>query len=195
MIQELRALMALELPRKKYLITGAPQCFLKVVNNVIQPEANMGGMIASVAFDALFIQFYNNPSCSANSSDQATIGGTGFNYKTWVHQLASTPNFATKLYLGLPANAIDVSNPSDVLLPLRVKSLVAEYQSDSQFGGVMLWEATGALASIVTPAQVPGIAIPANTTYFQWVKQYCLQPFAPPPPTSTSSTVTSTTTT
>jgi len=188
MIKMLRSYMnnATAISGKKYLITGAPQCVL--------PEINMGSMIAAVEFDALYIQFYNNPSCSANATVTST---TGFNYATWVTKLQGTPNSATKLYIGLPGSASDVSalNPHDFLLPLRVQQLVNNTVSSSQFGGVMIWEATGALGSIVTTAQVPWIG--SNVTYFAWVKEYCLLPFAPPPPppTSSSSTVTSTTTT
>lgn len=75
MINKLRSLFATD-SANTYKISGAPQCPI--------PEPNMGAMIAAAKFDMLFIQFYNNPYCSAyqlvrpdgNPSD-------AFNFDDW----------------------------------------------------------------------------------------------------------------
>lgn len=55
------------------IITGAPQC----------PTSDtyfyMKELIQEAAFDALFIQFYNNPVCDTLSSG----AGNKFNYDDW----------------------------------------------------------------------------------------------------------------
>ena len=72
LINKLRSLYATD-SSKQYYITGAPQCPI--------PEPNMGAMIAAAKFDLLFIQFYNNPYCSAYQVVRNSNGA--FNFDDW----------------------------------------------------------------------------------------------------------------
>ncbi|CAG8978340.1 hypothetical protein HYALB_00005926 [Hymenoscyphus albidus] len=136
-IHRLRALFATN--SKKYLITGAPQCYL--------PEVNMGGMIAQAQFDILWIQFYNNPSCSVRNFAENNID---INYNTWKSQLAGGASSGAQLYIGIPGapsegTGCEKSSYGEYISAQDADRLIKKYQSDSSFGGVMLWEATVAL--------------------------------------------------
>ena len=48
------------------MITASPQC--------IVPDANLGNALASAPFDAVFVQFYNTPQCSARAYFDNTYG-------------------------------------------------------------------------------------------------------------------------
>lgn len=72
LINKLRSLFATD-SANTYKISGAPQCPI--------PEPNMGAMIAAAQFDMLFIQFYNNPYCSAYQVVRPDNGG--FNFDDW----------------------------------------------------------------------------------------------------------------
>lgn len=113
------------------IITGAPQC----------PTSDawfyMKEMIQEAAFDALFVQFYNNPVCDALSS------GTGnkFNYDDWEDILdQSTRSKSAKLYVGLPASPAAAG--SGFISPAAVKDLVCELKDKKHFGGISLWDLT-----------------------------------------------------
>ncbi|CAI7627436.1 unnamed protein product [Penicillium pancosmium] len=98
-------------PANTYYITGAPQCPI--------PEPNMQQMITSTQFDYLWIQFYNNPSCSVNGP---------INFRSWVDNVAGTPSSDAKLFIGLPASPLAATGtPNGAHEPL--------------FGGVMMWSA------------------------------------------------------
>ncbi|CAG8955135.1 hypothetical protein HYFRA_00007150 [Hymenoscyphus fraxineus] len=136
-IHRLRALFATS--SKKYLITGAPQCYL--------PEVNMGSMIAQAQFDILWIQFYNNPSCSVRNFAENNID---INYNIWKSQLAGGASSGAQLYIGLPGapsegTGCGKSSYGEYISAQDADRLINKYQSDSSFGGVMLWEATVAL--------------------------------------------------
>lgn len=118
-----------------YYISGAPQCPL--------PEENMGTAIQGAQFDWLYIQFYNNDECSAYQLFD-NDGGT-FNYDDWVTYVAGTPSESAKLFVGLPASTLastdNNSGAKYYVQPSDLVSLVSEYSSHAQFGGVMLWDA------------------------------------------------------
>lgn len=111
-----------------YYITGAPQCPI--------PEPNMGEIISAAKFDYLWVQFYNNPGCSVN---------TAINYNDWVSFVDGTPSAGAKIFIGVPAAPDGATGTASgaqyYLTPPELASLVAEYDSNSQFGGVMMWSA------------------------------------------------------
>ena len=43
---------------KQWILTATPQC--------MQPDANLDAAMRNAFLDAIFVQFYNNPSCEAN---------------------------------------------------------------------------------------------------------------------------------
>ena len=112
-----------------YYITGAPQCPV--------PEPNMGTIIQNAQFDYLWIQYYNNPSCSPST-------GT-FNYDAWKQFTATTASKNAKLFIGVPASKYASTGTSTgseyFLLPVKLASIVNKYDTDSTFGGIMMYSA------------------------------------------------------
>ncbi|KAI9050624.1 hypothetical protein LZ554_005783 [Drepanopeziza brunnea f. sp. 'monogermtubi'] len=163
---------------KTYLISGAPQCPL--------PEQNMGLTITNAKFDILFIQFYNNGAngCTARNYSSSTNKATsGFNYNKWVTFVNSGASAGAKLYIGLLGSNY-AGTASDYILASEAKPLIAAYHGATQFGGVMLWEATYAENNNAVTGY-PGM------NYYQIIKSF-LAPYAP---TVTSTTAICATTT
>ena len=127
MIAQLRSNFASD-SSNTYYITGAPQCPI--------PEPNMGVIVQNAQFDYLWIQFYNNPGCSVNGA---------INFDDWKTYTAGTPSSGAKLFLGVPAAPDGATGTSSgaqyYLAPSALASLVSQYESDSAFGGVMMWSA------------------------------------------------------
>ncbi|KAI0688227.1 glycoside hydrolase [Cytidiella melzeri] len=151
---------------KKYFITGAPQCPF--------PDAYLGSLINSVAFDAVYVQFYNN---------YCNVGGTEANFATWDNWAKTqSPNPNVKVFLGVPAAQAAAGSgyvPIDTLSPI-IQQYKATYSS---FGGVMFWDASQAYANnrfdaAVKAALQGGASAPT-----------------PPPTTTQTTTTTSKTTT
>ena len=121
------------------IITGAPQC------PTSDAWFDMKEMIQTAAFDALFVQFYNNPICDA--LHHKTSEG-GFNFHEWEEVLAnSDKNQNTKLYIGLPASPAAAG--SGYLEPCELKELVCEYEKSRHFGGISLWDLTRGAANLI----------------------------------------------
>lgn len=128
MINELRRL------NSDVIITGAPQC----------PTSNqyfyMKDMINQAKFDALFIQFYNNPGCDA--IPDPSVSWDRFNYDDWediVEDSACSQN--AKLYVGLPASAAAAPG-GGYLEPEAMKDLVCALKDKTHFAGISLWDLT-----------------------------------------------------
>ncbi|PIL35449.1 hypothetical protein GSI_02176 [Ganoderma sinense ZZ0214-1] len=119
---------------KKYYVTGAPQCPF--------PDAYMGTVLNAVAFDAIYIQFYNN-ACGLPyySNPNAWDFGT---WDNWAKTVA--PNKDIKVYIGALAapsaggsGYVDATTLSNIAIETRSKY--------SSFGGIMLWDASQAYAN------------------------------------------------
>ncbi|KAJ5160960.1 chitinase 2 [Penicillium canariense] len=112
----------------EYYITGAPQCPI--------PEPNMQHIITNSQFDYLWVQFYNNPSCSVNGA---------INFESWVTNIAGTASADAKILIGLPASPYAATGTYDgaqyYLQPNALATLLREYVGHSALGGVMLWSA------------------------------------------------------
>ncbi|KAM0307650.1 hypothetical protein HYE67_000673 [Fusarium culmorum] len=121
-------------------ITGAPQC----------PTSDeyfyMKDMIKSAKFDALFVQFYNNPWCDAVSQGHE---GESFNYDKWVEIIEESDcSKDAKLYVGLPASE-EAAPSGGYLEPEDLKDLVCELTTKPHFGGVSLWDLTRGAGNII----------------------------------------------
>ncbi|KAI5461926.1 class III chitinase ChiA2 [Mariannaea sp. PMI_226] len=125
MISKLRSNFASD-PTNTYYITGAPQCPI--------PEPNMNVVITKAQFDYLWVQFYNNPSCSVNGN---------INFDEWKANIANTPSANAKIFIGVPASPLGATGTESgaeyYLEPTKLASLVDQHKSDSAFGGVMMW--------------------------------------------------------
>jgi chitinase len=115
-------------PANTYYITGAPQCPI--------PEPYMQGMITNSKFDYLWVQFYNNPSCS--------ITGV-VNYVDWERNVANTSSADAKIFIGVPASPLAATGTSSgaqyYVTPRDLTALVRRYSRYNAFGGVMMWSA------------------------------------------------------
>jgi chitinase len=120
-----------------YYITGAPQCPI--------PEPNMGEVIGNSTFDYLWVQFYNNNDYAPDPCSLGFNGNAPFNYNNWVSFIAGTPSANAKIFIGAPAAPLAANGGTAgeiyYATPDQLSGLVAEYKSNSHFGGVMLWSA------------------------------------------------------
>ncbi|XP_044721453.1 glycosyl hydrolases family 18 domain-containing protein [Hirsutella rhossiliensis] len=159
MINKFRAL------DKNMLITGAPQC------PTDPAHFQMQGMVQKAAFDALFIQFYNNAGCNAASK-------SGFNLDDWVKVVSeSDKSQNAKLFVGLPGST---KAGDGYIGPKEVKDLVCKYKDTKNWGGISLWDLNRAAANVIE-----------GKGFLQHV-QDALKYGCNPEPTSTSTTSAST---
>jgi chitinase len=123
-------------PDNTYYITGAPQCPV--------PEPNMGIIIGNATFDYLWPQFYNNNNYTYPCALPFN-GNAPFNYDQWVSFIATTPSANAKLFIGVPAAPLAANgSPSGetyYITPEQLAELVAEYDTNPAFGGIMMWSA------------------------------------------------------
>ncbi|KAK0113475.1 Chitinase 1 [Cadophora gregata] len=116
---------------KKYLLTAAPQCPF--------PDLNVGPVLSSdVAFDAVFIQFYNNPFCSAKAFVSGIEKQLGFNFETWQNWAKQSRNPDVKLMVGVPA--APGAAGSGFISGEKLVEVLAYCKRFSNFGGVMFWD-------------------------------------------------------
>ncbi|KAM3462576.1 hypothetical protein NHJ6243_003977 [Beauveria neobassiana] len=106
-------------------ITGAPQC----------PTADewfsMKEMIQKAQFDALFIQFYNNPGCDLKNAN--------FNYKTWEGIIAASDKSKNaKLFVGIPSS--DAAASSGYVAPKDLEKVICPIAKSRSFGGISIWD-------------------------------------------------------
>ncbi|KAJ8503581.1 hypothetical protein ONZ45_g10748 [Pleurotus djamor] len=119
---------------KPYYITAAPQCPF--------PDAYLGAVLNAVAFDAVYVQFYNN-FCGLQNFNNVNAWNFA-QWDTWAK--TQSPNRNVKVYIGAPASSsaagsgyVDVTTLGNIARQTR-----SQYSS---FGGVMLWDASQAYAN------------------------------------------------
>ncbi|KAH8690716.1 putative endochitinase precursor [Talaromyces proteolyticus] len=127
MISTLRSNFASD-PSHTYYITGAPQCVI--------PEPNMEEIITNATFDYLWVQFYNNPSCSNPNP---------INYNAWVNLISGGPSANAKIFIGVPASTTGATGTTSgeayYFEPSALATLVGEYDTNAHWGGIMMWSA------------------------------------------------------
>ncbi|KAI7891555.1 class III chitinase [Mucor mucedo] len=116
---------------KKYYVTAAPQC--------VYPDANLQTALNGYPFDAVYVQFYNNPCGLQNYNSPSQ-----WNFGTWdIWARTISPNPDVKIYIGAPASASAAGGgyvPADTLLKIALATRAAF----PSFGGVMFWDASQA---------------------------------------------------
>ena len=134
---QLRSLMNADTSRSWYL-TAAPQC--------PYPDAADNPMLnGTVAMDAVFVQFYNNY-CGLQSYTPGSSTQNNFNFDTWdnwAKTVSLNPN--VKVFLGVPAGQTAAGSgyePASTLDPI-----IQYCKQFSSFGGVMMWDASQAVAN------------------------------------------------
>ncbi|KAI9036182.1 glycoside hydrolase family 18 protein [Aspergillus affinis] len=134
---QLRSLYAKD-SSKSYYLTAAPQC--------PYPDAANNAMLnGAVAFDAIWIQFYNNY-CGLQSYVPGSSTQNNFNFATWDNWAKSTSrNSKVKVFLGIPGNTGAAGSGYQSLD--RVKEIIGYVKQFSSFGGVMIWDASQVFAN------------------------------------------------
>ncbi|RPA85390.1 glycoside hydrolase [Ascobolus immersus RN42] len=122
---------------KQWLLTASPQCPL--------PDIKMDKMMTTVGFDAAFIQFYNNPHCSANTwvKGKTQVGtGAAFNFGAWdAWAKTSSKNKDIKLFMTLPMGAIAAPGGGYVSRA-TAQSILNDIKQYSSFAGLSAWDAS-----------------------------------------------------
>ncbi|KIL65608.1 carbohydrate-binding module family 5 protein [Amanita muscaria Koide BX008] len=144
---------------KQYYITGAPQC--------VYPDTSLGGVLSTASFDAIYVQFYNNP-CGF----QAYSSPSGWDFGLWDNWARTiSPNPNVKVYIGAPASSTAAG--TGYVDPATLQSIATTMQKNfPSFGGVMLWDASQTYANnrydlsiknALTAAGGTGFTFPACT--------------------------------
>lgn len=123
---------------KKYYLTAAPQC--------PYPDAADGSMLAgAVSFDIVWVQFYNNY-CGVQSYVAGAATQNNFNFATWDNWAKTvSANPDVRVFLGVPAGPSAAGSGYESASVLA--SVIAYSQTFSSFGGVMMWDASQAVAN------------------------------------------------
>ncbi|KAJ7785957.1 class III chitinase [Mycena metata] len=111
---------------KRYYVTAAPQC--------VYPDASLGSVLNNANFDAVYVQFYNNP-CGLQTYPTASAWNFGI-WDQWARTLS--PNRNVKVYIGAPGALLAAGGG---YVDIATLSNIAVFPS---FGGVMLWDASQA---------------------------------------------------
>ncbi|KAI0050723.1 carbohydrate-binding module family 5 protein [Auriscalpium vulgare] len=119
---------------KKYYITAAPQC--------VFPDASLGTVLNTASFDAVYVQFYNNP-CGLQNFNSASNWDFGL-WDAWARTTSPNPN--VKIYIGAPASSTAAGGGYQAIGTLS-SIAVQMRESFPSFGGVMLWDASQAFAN------------------------------------------------
>lgn len=140
---------------KKYYFTAAPQC--------VYPDAALGTVLNAVAFDAVYVQFYNNY-CGLQNFGQASNWNFGI-WDNWARSLSKNKN--TKVYVGAPASSsaagggyVDINTLTSIATQMR--------KSFPSFGGVMMWDASQAYANNRFDRAVKNALVAAGGTGFTY---------------------------
>ncbi|KAG5733063.1 Chitinase 1 [Termitomyces sp. T112] len=138
---------------KKYYITAAPQC--------VFPDAALSSVLNAAIFDAVYVQFYNNP-CGLQSFGQANNWNFGL-WDDWAR--FTSPNKNVKIYIGAPASPSAAGSGYQHIDTMKNIS-VSMRKSFPSFGGVMLWDVSQAYANGRYDLAVKNALVAAGGTGF-----------------------------
>lgn len=124
---------------KKFYLTAAPQC--------IFPDKLNQEMLDAITFDAVFVQFYNNPRCGQeNFLDPATK--EKFNIGVWDKWVIETSsNKDVKVFLGIPGGVSAVKTGGGYVEGNKLGPVIEYCKGFGSFGGVMIWDASQAFGN------------------------------------------------
>ncbi|KAF9056654.1 glycoside hydrolase superfamily [Panaeolus papilionaceus] len=140
---------------KKFYITAAPQC--------VYPDAALSGVLNSASFDAIYVQFYNNP-CGLQNYGQASNWNFGI-WDNWARTIS--PNKNVKVYIGAPASS-SAAGGGYVALNTLSSIAVEMRKSFPSFGGVMMWDASQAYANNRYDLAIKNALVAAGGTGFSY---------------------------
>ncbi|KAG2006479.1 hypothetical protein GB937_008627 [Aspergillus fischeri] len=129
---QLRRLMDTSAGRRYYL-TVAPQC-------VFPDVADQEMLNGAVAFDAIWVQFYNNY-CGVNAFSFGSMQQGAFNFDLWdAWAKSQSKNKQVKVFIGLPGNVAAAG--TGYIGAEQLREVVAWSKAFSSFGGIMVWDAS-----------------------------------------------------
>ncbi|KAL0072200.1 Chitinase 2 [Marasmius tenuissimus] len=141
--------------KPRYYVTAAPQC--------IFPDGALGGVLNSAQFDAVYVQFYNNP-CGLTHYGEPN----NWNFGIWDQWARTTsPNKNVKIYIGAPASSTAAG--SGYVDPSTIASIATTMRkSFPSFGGVMLWDASQAVVNNNYHKAIKNALVAAGGTGFEF---------------------------
>ncbi|KAI0341213.1 class III chitinase [Trametopsis cervina] len=140
---------------KKYYVTAAPQC--------VYPDASLGGVLNAASFDAVYVQFYNNP-CGLQNFNSAANWDFGL-WDNWARTIS--PNKNVKIYIGAPASSTAAGGGYQPIATLQ--SIATQMRkSFPSFGGVMLWDASQAYNNARYDLAIKNSLVAAGGTGFTY---------------------------
>ncbi|KAF3936852.1 Endochitinase [Dactylella cylindrospora] len=143
--QQLKNLFTLD-KKRTYLLTAAPQC--------PNPDATLDQALTTVAFDAIFIQFYNNP-CQTTTwgKGKAQTSNASFNLQLW-QTWATTKSFNKniRLFVGFIAGGVGTS--TGYVTRANAEKIVSDSFRFKNFAGASFWDSS---ILNVNSAYLPGI--------------------------------------
>ncbi|KAK6354840.1 hypothetical protein TWF696_003972 [Orbilia brochopaga] len=143
--QQLRGLFGQDKSRQ-YLLTAAPQC--------PQPDQTLDQALTAVAFDAVFIQFYNN-ACQATSwgKGRAQTSNGAWNLQMWqTWATTRSANKGIKLFTGFLAGGVGKS--TGYVTKAVAQQIVTDSKRFPNFGGASFWDSS---ILNVNSAYLPGV--------------------------------------
>jgi chitinase len=122
----------------RYYLTAAPQC--------VYPDAAIQEMLdGAVAFDAIWVQFYNN-FCGLNSFIPGSGAQSAYNFDVWdAWAKSQSRNPSVKVFIGMPGSP-GAAGSGFVAAPL-MREILGWSQAFSSFGGIMVWDVSQAYDS------------------------------------------------
>ncbi|KAJ7770791.1 glycoside hydrolase family 18 protein [Mycena maculata] len=140
---------------KQYYVTAAPQC--------VYPDASLGSVLNTADFDAIFVQFYDNP-CGLTTYPTVSDWDFGI-WDQWAATLSPNPN--VRVFIGAPASSsaagsgyVDIETLSNIAVTMR--------QNFPSFGGVMLWDESQAYQNDRFDLAIKNALVAAGGTGFTY---------------------------
>lgn len=117
---------------KQWLLTAAPQC--------MEPDAMLDTAMRSASFDAIFVQFYNNPSCQASKwvLGRSQTSNSGFNFAMWDSYAKKSKNPKMKVFMALPLANV----ASGYVTSAQAANIIGDIKKYTNFGGIAGWDAS-----------------------------------------------------
>lgn len=143
-----------------FLLTAAPQCQWPDKNLASVLNDHMGW------FDALFVQFYNNPECGipggysrrseepparlagGPSARRSQLAKREFNLNTWLDQASQASPKSPKIFVGVPGSeAGTTQSRMGYVVPDLLSAALSPFKGHANMGGVSVWEVSYATSN------------------------------------------------
>nr|AVR59248.1 cuticle-degrading chitinase AO-379 [Orbilia oligospora] len=120
--------------KRQYLLTAAPQC--------PSPDGALDVALTKVAFDAIFVQFYNNLCQSSTwAKGKSQMKNTSFNFQLWENWArTSSANKNIKIFIGFLGGG--VSGTTGYVNKNVAQQIIADSLKFKSFAGAMFWDAS-----------------------------------------------------